>query len=423
MGLRQAPRAATWGDAPVLLGSHFPVLSRAQVVRAAGLPYAGDLVNRERVAAPLLARAAPTVVVCGHLHVREGVADGALLQVACGALIEPPFEATLLDLREDGAGLAVNRTAHELGRAEERRDPRLAPAEEAWRFAGGRWLRGVVGREDPDPRPYFRPVRPFSVMGVVNVTPDSFSDGGLFLDSEAAVAHGRAARRRGSGDPRRRRRVHPPGRRARARTRRARARGAGGRAPGSRAGTPSASTPPSSASRERPSTPAPTIVNDVSAFRFDPGMAALVAERGAGCCLMHMLGEPRTMQRDPSYGDVVSEVKAFLEERLAFATSEGVAEERVWLDPGIGFGKTVEHNLELLRRLGELVAIGRPLVVGTSRKSFLGALAGGRSAGERLPGTIATNVLAFERGARVFRVHDVAPVVDALRVAAATVAP
>ena len=133
------PALATWGDAPVLLGSHFPVLSRAQVVRAAGLPYAGDLVNRERVAAPLLARAAPTVVVCGHLHVREGVADGALLQVACGALIEPPFEATLLDLREDGAGLAVNRTAHELGRAEERRDPRLAPAEEAWRFAGGRW--------------------------------------------------------------------------------------------------------------------------------------------------------------------------------------------------------------------------------------------------------------------------------------------
>ena len=122
-----------------------------------------------------------------------------------------------------------------------------------------------------------------------------------------------------------------------------------------------------------------TLVNDVSALRFDPGMAALVAETGAGCCLMHMLGEPRTMQQDPRYDDVVSDVKAFLEERLAFAVSEGIDEERVWLDPGIGFGKTVEHNLELLRRLDEIVAIGRPVVVGTSRKSFLGKLAGGRA--------------------------------------------
>ena len=138
---------------------------------------------------------------------------------------------------------------------------------------------------------------------------------------------------------------------------------------------------------------------------------------------MHMLGEPRTMQADPRYEDVVSEVKAFLEERLAFATGEGVPEERIWLDPGIGFGKTVAHNLELLRRLDEIVAIGRPVVVGTSRKSFLGKLTGGSAEGERLPGTIATNVLALERGASVFRVHDVAPVADALRVAAATVAP
>ena len=115
------------------------------------------------------------------------------------------------------------------------------------------------------------------------------------------------------------------------------------------------------------------------------------------------------MQEDPRYDDVVSDVKAFLEERLAFAVGEGVAEERVWLDPGIGFGKTVEHNLELLRRLDEIVAIGRPVVIGTSRKSFLGKLAGGRDEGERLPGTIATNVIALERGASVFRVHDVRP--------------
>jgi dihydropteroate synthase len=162
------------------------------------------------------------------------------------------------------------------------------------------------------------------------------------------------------------------------------------------------------------------IVNDVSAFRFDPELPGVVAEAGADCCLMHMLGDPRTMQLHPRYDDVVAEVKAFLEERLAFATGEGIAEERVWLDPGIGFGKTVEHNLELLRRLDEIVAIGRPVVIGTSRKSFLGKLVGGRDEGERLPGTIATNVLALERGATVFRVHDVAQNADALAVAAAT---
>ena len=134
---------------------------------------------------------------------------------------------------------------------------------------------------------------------------------------------------------------------------------------------------------------------------------------------MHMLGEPRTMQKDPRYGDVVADVKAFLEERLAFAVEAGIPEERIWLDPGIGFGKTLEHNLELLRRLDEIVAIGRPVVVGTSRKSFLGKLTG-RPEKERLPGTIATNVLALTRGASVFRVHDVAEVAEALRVAAAT---
>jgi dihydropteroate synthase len=136
---------------------------------------------------------------------------------------------------------------------------------------------------------------------------------------------------------------------------------------------------------------------------------------------MHMLGEPRTMQEAPHYADVVSEVKAFLEERLAFAVDAGVEEKKVWLDPGIGFGKTVDHNLELLRRLDEIVAIGRPVAVGSSRKSFLGKLAGGRPESGRLPGTIATNVLALERGASIFRVHDVAEVADALAVANAVV--
>jgi dihydropteroate synthase len=261
------------------------------------------------------------------------------------------------------------------------------------------------------------------IMGVVNVTPDSFSDGGLFLYADAAVEHGLRLVDEGAdildvggestrpgaepvGEEEERERVLPVVERL--------ARDAGARL--------SIDTTKLAVARAALDAGA-TLVNDVSAFRFDPGMAALVAETGAGCCLMHMLGEPRTMQEDPRYDDVVSDVKAFLEERLAFAVSEGIDEEHVWLDPGIGFGKTVEHNLELLRRLDEIVAIGRPVVVGTSRKSFLGKLVGGRDEDHRLPGTIATNVLALERGASVFRVHDVAQNADALAVAAATFSP
>jgi dihydropteroate synthase len=266
-------------------------------------------------------------------------------------------------------------------------------------------------------------VRAPVIMGVVNVTPDSFSDGGLFLDADAAVDHGRRLAGEGAAildvggestrpgaepvaEDEELRRVLPVVERLAADA-------------GAADVRISIDTTKAAVARAALDAGA-TIVNDVSAFRFDPGHAAVVAESGAGCCLMHMLGEPRTMQQDPSYEDVVSDVKAFLEERLAFATREGIAEERVWLDPGIGFGKTVEHNLELLRRLNEIVAIGRPVVIGTSRKSFLGKLAGGRDQSERLPGTIATNVLALERGATVFRVHDVAQNADALAVAAAT---
>ena len=265
-------------------------------------------------------------------------------------------------------------------------------------------------------------MRPPVIMGVVNVTPDSFSDGGLFLDAVAAVEHGRRlaaegaaildvggeSTRPGAGpvsEDEELRRVLPVVERL----------------VGGEGAAPRLSIDTTKATVARAALGAgATIVNDVSAFRFDPAMAGLVAETGADCCLMHMLGEPRTMQDDPRYDDVVSDVKAFLEERLAFAVSEGVDESHVWLDPGIGFGKTVEHNLELLRRLDEIVAIGRPVAIGTSRKSFLGKLAGGRDEGERLPGTIATNVLALERGATVFRVHDVAQNADALAVAAAT---
>ncbi len=162
------------------------------------------------------------------------------------------------------------------------------------------------------------------------------------------------------------------------------------------------------------------MVNDVTALRGDPAMVDVVAAAGVDCCLMHMLGEPRTMQHDPRYDDVVSEVKAFLEERMAFAVAHGVAEQRILLDPGIGFGKTTEHNLELLRRLDEIVALGRPVAIGTSRKSFLGKITA-KPVEDRIAATIATNVFAYLRGARVFRVHDVAPIHDALAITAATV--
>jgi dihydropteroate synthase len=263
--------------------------------------------------------------------------------------------------------------------------------------------------------------RGFRIMGVVNVTPDSFSDGGLFLDADAAVAHARALEAEGAdildvgGESTRPgaepvafeeelRRVIPV----------IEALVAGGAR--AQISIDTMKLPVAEAAVAAGA----TYVNDVTAFRADPQMAALVADREVECCLMHMRGEPRTMQRDPVYDDVVSDVKAFLEERLAFAVAEGIAEERIQLDPGIGFGKTMEHNLELLRRLGELVALGRPLVIGTSRKSFLGRLTG-REVDDRLAATIATNVLALERGASVFRVHDVGPVRDALTVAAATV--
>ena len=256
------------------------------------------------------------------------------------------------------------------------------------------------------------------IMGVVNVTPDSFSDGGEFLDADNAIAHGRKLAADGAhildigGES-----TRPGAAPVTAEEEIARVLPVVEGLAGGEAGI-SIDTTKLAVAKAAVEAGA-TVVNDVSAFRFDPELAGLVAERGCDCCLMHMQGEPRTMQQDPRYDDVVADVKAFLEERLAFATGEGVAEEQVWLDPGIGFGKTLEHNLELLRRLDEIAALGRPLVIGTSRKSFLGKLTG-KDEKARLPGTIATNVMALERGATIFRVHDVAEVADALAVAAAT---
>jgi dihydropteroate synthase len=264
----------------------------------------------------------------------------------------------------------------------------------------------------------------FRIMGVVNVTPDSFSDGGLYLDREAAVSHGLQLEAEGAaildigGES-----TRPGAEPVSEEEELARVLPVveGLVAGGSGAQISIDTSKATVASRALDA--GATFVNDVTALRADPDLAAVVADAGVDCCLMHMLGEPRTMQEDPRYADVVSEVKAFLEERMAFAVGSGVAEERILLDPGIGFGKTLEHNLELLRRLPELVALGRPVVIGTSRKSFLGRLAGEPDAARRLPGTLATNVLAYERGAQVFRVHDVAPVYEALTVTAATVTP
>jgi dihydropteroate synthase len=264
-----------------------------------------------------------------------------------------------------------------------------------------------------DAAPVARP----QVMGVVNVTPDSFSDGGLFLEAERAIEHGLELAEEGAdwvdvgGESTRpraeavsaeeeRRRVEPVVRALAA------------------AGVRVSIDTSKVAVAEAALGAGAAIVNDVTAFGTEPELAELCAERDCHVVLMHMQGNPRTMQENPTYDDVVDDVKAFLAQRLEFATSCGIAEERVRLDPGIGFGKTLDHNLELLRRLGELTDLGRPLVVGTSRKSFIGKITG-REVDERLGGTIASCVIAYANGAEMLRVHDVAPVRDALLVAGA----
>ncbi|HWN72561.1 MAG TPA: dihydropteroate synthase, partial [Solirubrobacterales bacterium] len=252
---------------------------------------------------------------------------------------------------------------------------------------------------------------------VVNVTPDSFSDGGLYLDPEAAVAHGLELVEAGAeildvggestrpgADPvsaeEELRRVVPV------------IRGLSGSQ--ARISVDTSKTVVAAAALDAGA----EIVNDVTALRGDAEMAGFCAARGATVVLMHMLGEPRTMQKDPRYEDVVDDVKAFLAAHLEAAVAAGIDEERVWLDPGIGFGKTAAHNMELLRRLSELRELGRPLVIGTSRKSFIGKV-DGSPADQRLGGTIASSVLAAAEGAEVLRVHDVAEVRQALAVAAA----
>jgi dihydropteroate synthase len=268
----------------------------------------------------------------------------------------------------------------------------------------------VIAIEERFPRP--------SVMGVVNVTPDSFSDGGVHLDPAVAIAAARRMHADGAalvdigGESTRPgsdgvtvdeelRRVVPV------------LEGLAGEVP------VSIDTAKAEVARRALALGA-EVVNDVTALRADPALAEVVAGAGAYLCLMHMQGEPRTMQQEPRYDDVASEVTAFLEERLAFAVAQGIPEERICLDPGIGFGKTPEHNFELVRRLDVLLALGRPVVIGFSRKSSLGRAVGDPDAKTGpLSASIAAAVSAYERGASILRVHDVREHVEALAVARA----
>ncbi len=255
------------------------------------------------------------------------------------------------------------------------------------------------------------------LMGIVNVTPDSFSDGGRFLEPERAIEHALGLVRDGAdlldvgGESTR------PG--ARAVSVEEELERVTPVLEGLRDSEVPISIDTSKAKvAESALDSGAEIVNDVTALRSDPDLAAVCAQRGCGVVLMHMQGTPRTMQESPAYADVVDDVRRFLEERIEFASAAGIDAERVWVDPGIGFGKTTEHNLELLRRLGELRELGRPIVVGTSRKSFIGRLTG-REVEDRLGGTIASSVLALRAGADVLRVHDVAEVRQAVIVAEA----
>jgi dihydropteroate synthase len=248
-------------------------------------------------------------------------------------------------------------------------------------------------------------------MGVLNVTPDSFSDAGKFLDTHRAVAHAREMAQAGADI------IDIGGESSR---------------PGSqpvsaeeelrrvlpvieRLGDLLVSIDTTKAVvAERALAAGARIVNDISALRFDAGMLDVVRDTGAGVVLMHMLGTPATMQQDPQYGDVVADVRGFLQSRIAFAVDRGVKKSQIAVDPGIGFGKTVAHNLQLLAKLAELQTLDCPVVVGASRKSFIGKVVG-REPEERLPGSLAVAAWAVAHGANVVRVHDVAATVDVVR--------
>jgi dihydropteroate synthase len=257
-----------------------------------------------------------------------------------------------------------------------------------------------------------------AIMGIVNVTPDSLSDGGQFFAADDALAQALTLVREGAaivdigGESTRPgselvtldeelRRVLPVV-----------------EALAGSVGVPISVDTMKAGVARRTLAAGAALINDVSALRFDDELVDVIAETGCPVCLMHMQGMPRTMQDDPRYDDVVDEVLGFLEERMAFALARGVREEQIMVDPGIGFGKTVAHNLELLDGLERFSALGRPVLLGASRKRFLGAILGAEPAGRAI-GTVATTVMGYLAGAQVFRVHDVKPNFEALRVALA----
>jgi dihydropteroate synthase len=255
-------------------------------------------------------------------------------------------------------------------------------------------------------------------MGVVNVTPDSFSDGGRYFDAGRAVEHGLELAAAGADI------IDVGGESTRPGSRPVPESEEIGRVlpvvEGLRRRTPaliSVDTTKAAVARAALDAGA-DIVNDTSAFRFDPAMPGVVARSGAAAVLMHMQGTPLTMQQAPHYEDLIGEIAAFLDDRIRVAEAAGIPRERVIVDPGIGFGKTVGHNLEIIRRQADFQALGRPLLLGFSRKAFLGAILGLPPDG-RLEGTIAAAVLSVERGAHILRVHDVGPVARAVRSAEA----
>jgi dihydropteroate synthase len=255
-------------------------------------------------------------------------------------------------------------------------------------------------------------------MGIVNVTPDSFSDGGLFLDPERAIAHGRELVREGAdlldiGGESTRPGADPVGAEEELRRVLPVIDGLSGLAPIS-IDTSKAEVAAAAIGAGA------SIVNDVTALRGDPEMAAVCAGTGVELILMHMLGTPRTMQQDPRYDDVVTEVRDFLLERVETASASGIDRDRIWIDPGIGFGKTVGHNLELLRHTDRFADTGLPVLVGPSRKAFIGRLDGSPDA-DRTGGTVAACLAAMEGGAGMVRVHDVQPVAQAVRIREAIV--
>jgi dihydropteroate synthase len=253
------------------------------------------------------------------------------------------------------------------------------------------------------------------IMGVVNVTPDSFSDGGRFLAADDALTQALALVREGAaivdigGESTRPGSEPVPAARELDRVLPVI------EALADRIGVPiSVDTTKAEVARGALAAGA-SLINDVSALRSDSGMIEVVAEAGCPVCLMHMKGQPKTMQDDPHYDNVVDEVLRFLEERISFAIANGLREDQLMVDPGIGFGKTVEHNLALLRDLHRFTTLGRPVVLGASRKRFLGAILGAEP-GAHTIGTVTTTVVGLLAGAHVFRVHDVKPNFEALRV-------